>query len=111
VLGRAYGRRRAVGDGGNVRNGRLGSGFGVLVNRGSKSREAGVQRFSKIANASLDPCNEAVVKTEGKLATCRLKSDLRQDRRLGSDGMREILLGVDEQWVGELEAAMRAQRN
>lgn len=73
MLGRAYGRRRAVGDGGNVRNGRLGSGFGVLVNRGSKSREAGVQRFSKIANASLDPCNEAVVKTGRKAGDLSLE--------------------------------------
>jgi len=67
VLGRAYGRRRAVGEGGNVRTGRLCGGIRWLVNRESKRREAGVQRFSRIVNASLDPCNEAVVKSGGRV--------------------------------------------
>ena len=73
VLGRAYGRRKAFGEGGNVRTGRLGSGFGWLVYRGSKRREAGVQRFSRIANVSLDPCNEAVVKSKERVGDLSLE--------------------------------------
>jgi hypothetical protein len=64
VLGRDGLSRNAVGEGGNVRYGGFGEGCWSVVYLGSKSNEAGVQRFLMIANASFDPYVEAVVAKE-----------------------------------------------
>lgn len=62
VLGNAYGNAlSAEGDGGKVRKGGFGDGRWREVNLGSKSTEDGVQRLSRIANVSFDPCKEAVL--------------------------------------------------
>lgn len=62
VLGRDCRILCAVGEGGKVRNGGEGAGLVLDVNLGSKSSEAGVEIVFRMANASLDPCSEAVVK-------------------------------------------------
>lgn len=62
VLGREGGSLWAVGEGGKVRKGGWGEGRWREVYLGSKSNEAGVQRLLIIANASVDPCDEAVLK-------------------------------------------------
>ncbi len=61
VLGTETGSLCALGDGGNVRKGGRGEGRSRDVYLGSKSREAGVIVWLRIANASFDPYNEAVV--------------------------------------------------
>jgi hypothetical protein len=61
VLGTEKGIRCAVGDGGNVRKGGRGEGRSRDVYFGLKRREAGVQIWWRIVNASFDPYSEAVV--------------------------------------------------
>jgi hypothetical protein len=61
VLGTETGTLCALGEGGNVRKGGWGEGRSRDVYFGSKSREAGVIVWLRIANASFDPYNEAVV--------------------------------------------------
>ena len=56
-------RRCEVGDGGKVPKGILGECRCREVYRGSKRMEAGVLRSLRMANASFDPCEEAVVKS------------------------------------------------
>jgi hypothetical protein len=65
VLGNETGSRCNPGEGGNVRKGGRGEGRSREVNLGSKRREAGVIVLSRMANASFDPYNEAVVRTGG----------------------------------------------
>ena len=64
-----------MGEGGNVRKGGKGEGLSRDVYCGSKRREAGVQIWWRIANASFDPCNEAVVKSSAFMSR-----DLEQGR-------------------------------
>jgi hypothetical protein len=61
VLGTETGSLWALGEGGKVRKGGRGEGRSRDVYFGSKSREAGVIVWLRIANASFDPYNEAVV--------------------------------------------------
>lgn len=62
ALGSEDGILCAVGEGGKVLKGIFGEGRCRDVYLGSKRSDAGVQRLSRIANASFDPCTEAVVK-------------------------------------------------
>ena len=62
VLGTEYGILCAMGEGGKVLKEVFGEGRCRDVYLGSKRSDAGVQRLSRIANASFDPCMEAVVK-------------------------------------------------
>jgi hypothetical protein len=64
VLGTDDGICRAVGVGGKVRKGGGSEVRCCFVYLGSHRREEGVQRFSRIANASFDTCEEAVVESE-----------------------------------------------
>jgi hypothetical protein len=68
VLGTEIGSRCALGEGGNVRKGGRGEGRSRDVYFGSNRREAGVMVWLRIANASFDPYNEAVVKSGGASA-------------------------------------------
>ena len=65
VLGRERRSCCALGDGGKVRKGGRGEGRCREVYLGSKRMEAGVMVWLRIANASFDPYNEAVVKSGG----------------------------------------------
>jgi len=62
VLGKEWRMLFADGEGGKVLKGVKADGRCRDVYLGSKRREAGVQILSSTANASFDPCNEAVVK-------------------------------------------------
>lgn len=72
VLGKECSCRRAVGEGGKVLKGILGECRCREVNRGSKRIVEGVLSESRIANASLDPC-DAVVKSGMVVTVSRIK--------------------------------------